>query len=109
MLKPILKRFIRVFIPLLFIVICIATFILHSKYSTEKTALESTEKKIVEFQSNLLNANMTTIISELLYLSQCIDIKNILGSNPALIQKSKEIEEMDYFRLIQSRKIFDQI
>ncbi len=108
-LKSTILRSLKLLIPILLIILLVATYILYTTFSTEYSALKSTENKIVQFQKNQLNSSTTTIMSELTYLSQCVDIKNILGSDPLLIEDSKKIESEDYYRLIKSRKVYDQI
>jgi two-component system, sensor histidine kinase and response regulator len=109
MFKSVFIRSLRVFIPLLFVTLVISSYLLHTIFYSESSALESTEEKIVEFQISQLDSDVSTIMSELIYLSQCSEINNILGSDPTLVQESKEIEALDYFRLIQARKVYDQI
>ena len=101
-----IKRFLTVFLPLSILMSGIALVFYYTDLGTERTILEANEKNNVNIQKKIITGNFTSVVSDLMILSEQHELQRILENS-----RDHTIKDLaDNFLTFSKRKgLYDQI
>jgi len=101
------KQFLCIFMPLLVLTTAVAGMFYHEDAISEKVLLENREVHNIELQEKIISNNLNAVISDLMYLSEGHELKEVFGNNSEESYKNKLSQE--YLSLISQKRIYDQM
>ena len=101
-----LKLFLRIFLPLVALIVIITAAIYYAQMKSAAAVTERQEVNTIEFNKNEILHEFDSVVSDLMLLSENQHLHKYLeaGSESFL----KELER-DFFSLCSRRKLYDQI
>lgn len=107
--KKWINKFLWILLPLLLIFIILIFYSLQYHFHKRVENIKLSELKSLEYQTQMIDNTIDAIIREIIFLSKNEDLLKIFTTNKTVSELSRLKEESEFFRLVSSKKIYDQI
>lgn len=103
--KILIRRFLRVFLPLSALVGSIVGTIYFQQMQSEKVVLKTNELSKVDLQTKVISADFDSVVSDLIVLSKQNELQGILEG----VDGEQQALSREFLLFSQYKKLYDQI